>query len=205
MSGAKEITVHGGVTKWWVPNTLWPSNSSKAWCFQMQPHNLYLVQPNAAFFYLLPIPYKRHKGKKKDEYIVKTKEFFKHVCKYSLWVTNQTNEYPNIFECSINDRTNIKIYIQAEEKRQIKKTKNMTGDTWHVTCCGGWSFSKIFSSLALTVCYLWCFQWILTNYRRPNELKNYKAVYRTDLATPGLVNIHRSFIKIFDYSNISFS
>ena len=32
---------------------------------------------------------------------------------------------------------------------------HMTPDTWHVTCCGGWTFFKNFSSLALVVCDLW--------------------------------------------------
>ena len=56
----------------------------------------------------------------------------------------------------------------------------VTRDTWHVTCLGGWKFSQIFSSLALTVCDLWYYEdlegkgwptgWI-------NQLISDKAVY----------------------------
>ena len=37
----------------------------------------------------------------------------------------------------------------------VKKKLHVTLDTWHVTCCVGWTLSQNFSSLALTVCDLW--------------------------------------------------
>ena len=33
-----------------------------------------------------------------------------------------------------------------------------TCDAWHVTCCGGWTLSQKFSSLALTVYDLWYYE-----------------------------------------------
>ena len=35
---------------------------------------------------------------------------------------------------------------------------HVTRDMWHVTCCGGWTFSQNFSSLDLTVCDLWYYE-----------------------------------------------
>ena len=37
-------------------------------------------------------------------------------------------------------------------------TWHVTLGTWHVTCLGGWTFSHIFSSLALTICDLWYYK-----------------------------------------------
>ena len=39
-----------------------------------------------------------------------------------------------------------------------RDTWHVTHDTQHVTCCGGWTFSQNFSSLALLVCDLWYFE-----------------------------------------------
>ena len=56
-------------------------------------------------------------------------------------------------------------------------------DTWHMTCdmwhVVGWTFPKIFISLALTVCDLWM---------------NNRALCRTATATPGLLKIWRGSI-----------
>ena len=61
---------------------------------------------------------------------------------------------------------------------------NLTRDTWHVTHGGGWRFSQNFSFLALTVWDLWCCK----NLEEKADSLNYKGVYRTALATPGLLN-----------------
>ena len=45
---------------------------------------LYLLQLNAVLVTMVPIPYQRLKGKKRYEYIVKTKDFFITLCQYSL-------------------------------------------------------------------------------------------------------------------------
>ena len=37
-------------------------------------------------------------------------------------------------------------------------TCDVTLDTWHETCLGGWTFSQNFSSLALTVCDFWYYE-----------------------------------------------
>ena len=65
---------------------------------------------------------------------------------------------------------------------------HVTCDRWHVTCLGGWTFSQIFSSLALTVCDLWNYEDLEEKDRSLNELINDEAVYRTAPATPGLLN-----------------
>ena len=82
-----------------------------------------------------------------------------------------------------------------------KKFKKMTCDTWHVKCdtwhvtrdkwhvtrLGGWIFSENFSSLALTVCYLYHYEDLEKKADSINELMSNKAVYRTASATPGLL------------------
>ena len=79
---------------------------------------------------------------------------------------------------------------------------HVTGDTWHVTCdtwhltCdmfggGGWTFSQNFSFLTLTVCDLWYYEDLEEKDDWLNEWINEwmydEAVYRTSLATPGLL------------------
>ena len=39
-----------------------------------------------------------------------------------------------------------------------RDTWHATWNNWHVTCCGGWTFSQSVSSLALLVCDLWYFE-----------------------------------------------
>ena len=57
-----------------------------------------------------------------------------------------------------------KLHQYVREKKEEKNcdmwyvTRDVTCDTWHVTCLGGWAFSKNFSSLALTVCDLWYYE-----------------------------------------------
>ena len=65
---------------------------------------------------------------------------------------------------------------------------HMTCDMWHMTCLGGWIFSQNFSSLALTVCDLWYYEDLEEKADSVNESMNDKAVYRTALAIPGLLN-----------------
>ena len=66
---------------------------------------------------------------------------------------------------------------------------HMTCDTWHVTRLGGWTFSQHFSSLALTVCDLWYYKDLEEKDDSLNQLINDEAVYKTALATPGLLNM----------------
>ena len=83
----------------------------------------------------------------------------------------------------------------------VLKNKNETCDKWHVTCdtwhvtwdmLGGWTFSQNFSSLALTICYLWYYEDLEEKDDLLTELMNYliihEAVYGTGPATPGLVD-----------------
>ena len=65
----------------------------------------------------------------------------------------------------------------------------LTRDTCHMTCLGGWTFSQNFSSLALTICDLWYYEDLEEKDELMNESINYKAVYRTAPATPGLLII----------------
>ena len=46
-----------------------------------------------------------------------------------------------------------KLHHFVQKKKEEKKLWHVTRDIWHVTCWGGWTLSKPFSSLALTVCY----------------------------------------------------
>ena len=74
-------------------------------------------------------------------------------------------------------------------------TWHLTPDTWHLTCdtghvtnCGGWTFSHNFSSPALMV---WDSQYLEDSELKDdviNEWMNYEAVYKTALATPGLLS-----------------
>ena len=72
-------------------------------------------------------------------------------------------------------------------------TWHVTRDTWHMTCDmfgGGWTFSQNFSSLALTVCDLWYYEYLEERDDLMNQWMNYEAVYRTARATPGLLRMH---------------
>ena len=60
-------------------------------------------------------------------------------------------------------------------------------DMWHARCCGGWTFSPNFSSLALTVCDLWYYEDLEEKADGLNQWMNDKAVYRTAPATLGLL------------------
>ena len=66
---------------------------------------------------------------------------------------------------------------------------HVTRYKWHATCCGGWTFSKKFTFLALTVCDLWYHEDLeekadgLTDWM--NEAINYEAVCRKGPTTPG--------------------
>ena len=51
-----------------------------------------------------------------------------------------------------------------------------------------WTFSQNFSSLALTVCDLWYYEDLEEKAHWLTDWLNDKAVYRTALATPGLLN-----------------
>ena len=64
---------------------------------------------------------------------------------------------------------------------------HMTCDTWHATRLGGWTFSKNFSSLDLTVCDLWYYEDLEEKDEWINQLIIDEAVYRTATATPGLL------------------
>ena len=54
-----------------------------------------------------------------------------------------------------------------------RDTWHVARDTWHVTrdMFGGWTFSQIFSSLALMVCDLWCYEDLEEKDDSLNELK----------------------------------
>ena len=72
-------------------------------------------------------------------------------------------------------------------------TWDLTCDMWHVTHGGGWTFSGNFSSPALTV---WDKQCIEDSKQKDHWLNqwmygwiNYKGVYRTATASPGLLII----------------
>ena len=71
-----------------------------------------------------------------------------------------------------------------------RDTWHVTRDRWHMTHSVGWTFYKNFSSLALPVWDWQCFEYIST---KPSvtHLLNYKAVYRTAPATPGLLKTVR--------------
>ena len=60
----------------------------------------------------------------------------------------------------------------------------MTRDTWHVKHCGGWTFSKHFSPLALTV-----EGWRFGRKGSVTQLISDEGVCRTALATPVLLYI----------------
>ena len=72
---------------------------------------------------------------------------------------------------------------------------HLTHDTWHMTHSVGWTFSQSFSSQGLANSSdLW-----LTVYWRYLDLRitqliNYKPVYRTAPASPGLLIIYNNFI-----------
>ena len=51
-------------------------------------------------------------------------------------------------------------------------TSDVTHDTLHVTCLGGWTFSQNFSSLALTVCDLWYYEYLEEKDDLLNQLMN---------------------------------
>ena len=68
-------------------------------------------------------------------------------------------------------------------------TRDVTRDTWHVTCLGGWTLSQNFSSLALTVCDLWYYEYLEEKDESLNEWMSDEAVYRTAPATPGLLKM----------------
>ena len=70
-------------------------------------------------------------------------------------------------------------------------------DTWHVTCLGGWTFYQNFSSLAITVCDLWYYEYLEEKDDSINELISDKAVYRIAPATPGLLIMGFGSQKLF--------
>ena len=81
-------------------------------------------------------------------------------------------------------------------------TWHVTCDTWHVTCntwhvWGGWTFSQNFSSLALPVCDLWYYEDLEEKGHWISQWMNDKAVYRTALATPGLL-INCEFLQLLE-------
>ena len=63
------------------------------------------------------------------------------------------------------------------------------GDIRDMTHGVGWIFSQNSSSLAHTVCDLWCCEYLEEKDRLLNEWMNYEAVCRTAPATTGLLNI----------------
>ena len=59
---------------------------------------------------------------------------------------------------------------------------------------GGWTFSQIFSSLALTVWDLWYYEDLEKKaHSILNQWMNDEAVYRTAPATPGLLKKYEMF------------
>ena len=77
---------------------------------------------------------------------------------------------------------------------------HVTLDTWHVTRCdtwhnrGGEHSLKNFSSLALTVCDLWCYEDLEKKDDWLNEWINDQAVHRTAPATLGLLKIFQFWV-----------
>ena len=71
---------------------------------------------------------------------------------------------------------------------------HVTHDTWHVTHGRGWTFSKSFSSLALTVFQVF---WRLGGKGSLDEWIKYVSVCKTTLATPDLIiMLSLSFLKL---------
>ena len=106
--------------------------------------------------------------------------------------------YVDIFGCQLNhkldgvgpvdNRPSTHELHHFVQKKKIKKINDVTRDMWHMTrdtwhVWGGWTFSQIFSSLALTVCDLWYYE----DQEEKDDSLNYKALYRTAQATPGLL------------------
>ena len=83
----------------------------------------------------------------------------------------------------------------------------MICDTWHVTHGVGWTFSQIFSCLALMVWDLWCCEYLEEKGESLNELISDEAVYRTAPATPGLLKLQEGgsgHLDVFPKRNIFF-
>ena len=100
-------------------------------------------------------------------------------------------------------------FVQKREKKVTYDRWHMTCDIWHMTCDtwhmtgeGKWTFSQTVSSLALTV-WEWRFvEDILTSHDYLNELINDEGVYRTALATLGLLIIYETNKTVTKYSGI---
>jgi hypothetical protein len=97
--------------------------------------------------------------------------------------------------------TNKHHYFVQKKKKKKKKKWHLTRDILPVdrdklqmTRFWGWTFSQNFSSLALTVCYLWYYEDLEEKDEWMNEWMNEwindKAVHRTAPATPGLLIIY---------------
>ena len=100
---------------------------------------------------------------------------------------------PPISFTKLSKKKKKKCYVTHDMWHVTCDTWHVTHDTWHVTRWGGWTFSQNFSSLALTVflfMILWRYGGKGSLTYRMNELIRDEAVYRTALATPGLLNIY---------------
>ena len=63
---------------------------------------------------------------------------------------------------------------------------HVTYHMWHVSCCGRWTFSQNFSSLAPTICDLGYYEDLEERDDWLTDSLNDEAVSRTAPATPGL-------------------
>ena len=80
------------------------------------------------------------------------------------------------------------IWQVTGDKWQVTRDMwQVTRDTWRMTPHVEWTLSQNFSSIALTVWDLWCFEYLEEKAHRVNESMNDEAVCRKAPATPGLL------------------